>query len=49
MDNGITKEQVLAYNACIREGSERLWRQAVEMINKTYQSGRLQGIGRQQS
>jgi putative hydrolase of HD superfamily len=34
IENGITREQVLEYNVCIREGSETLWELVIEMVDK---------------
>jgi putative hydrolase of HD superfamily len=41
IENGLTKEQVLEYNACVRNGSEKLWHLVVEMVEKGYQLGYL--------
>jgi putative hydrolase of HD superfamily len=43
IENGVTKEQVLRYNACIRNGSEKLWHLVVEMVERGYQLGWLKG------
>ena len=41
IENGLTKEQVLKYNACIRNGSEKLWRLIVEMVEEGSKLGWL--------
>ena len=41
IENGVTREQVLEYNACIRNGSEKLWHLVVEMVEQGYQLGWL--------
>jgi putative hydrolases of HD superfamily len=41
IENGLTREQVLQYNACIRNGSEKLWHLVVEMVEQGYQLGWL--------
>ncbi len=43
IENGLTKEQVLQYNASIRDGSEKLWQLAVGMIERGCQLGYLKG------
>jgi len=41
IENGLTKEQVLKYNACVRNGSEKLWHLVVEMVEEASQLGWL--------
>jgi putative hydrolase of HD superfamily len=41
IENGLTKEQVLKYNACVRNGSEKLWHLIVEMVERGQQLGWL--------
>ena len=41
IENGLTKEQVLQYNACVRNGSEKLWHLVVEMVEEGSRLGWL--------
>jgi len=41
IENGLTKDRVLKYNSCIRNGSEKLWHLVVEMIERGSQLGWL--------
>jgi putative hydrolase of HD superfamily len=40
-EHGVTRGQVVSYNACIRDGSESLWRFVASLIDDAVDKGYL--------